>query len=321
MAVMRLSQYIELERKPHRGLMALEWLTLAYMALTLLIVLFASTKLGNPQAMVWDRVRLGAITLAMWVVYRLVPCRLTRLLRVVLQLSLLGTWYADTYELNKLFPNLDPVFASLEQGLFGCQPALLFSQHFPQAFFSELMNMAYASYFPIIATTVLFYFFCRYEQFERAAFVVLASFFAFYVIYDLVPVTGPMYYYHAVGVDQVVRGVFPSVGDYFLTHTDMMTSPGWSDGLFYQLVADLHTSGERPTAAFPSSHVGISVVCMLLVWRARNRKLFFTLLPFALLICLATVYIRAHYAVDVIGGLVTGVAFYLLWGRVYDKTC
>ncbi len=318
---MRLSQYIELERKPHRGLMALEWVTLAYMALTLLIVLFASTKLGNPQAMVWDRVRLGAITLAMWVVYRLVPCRLTRLLRVVLQLSLLGTWYADTYELNKLFPNLDPVFASLEQGLFGCQPALLFSQHFPQAFFSELMNMAYASYFPIIATTVLFYFFCRYEQFERAAFVVLASFFAFYVIYDLVPVTGPMYYYHAVGVDQVVRGVFPSVGDYFLTHTDMMTSPGWSDGLFYQLVADLHTSGERPTAAFPSSHVGISVVCMLLVWRARNRKLFFTLLPFALLICLATVYIRAHYAVDVIGGLVTGVAFYLLWGRVYDKTC
>ena len=318
---MRLSQYIELERKPHRGLMALEWVTLAYMALTLLIVLFASTKLGNPQAMVWDRVRLGAITLAMWVVYRLVPCRLTRLLRVVLQLSLLGTWYADTYELNKLFPNLDPVFASLEQGLFGCQPALLFSQHFPQAFFSELMNMAYASYFPIIATTVLFYFFCRYEQFERAAFVVLASFFAFYVIYDLVPVTGPMYYYHAVGVDQVVRGVFPSVGDYFLTHTDMMTSPGWSDGLFYQLVADLHTSGERPTAAFPSSHVGISVVCMLLVWRARNRKLFFTLLPFALLICLATVYIRAHYAVDVIGGLVTGVAFFLLWGRVYDKTC
>lgn len=318
---MRLSQYIELERKPHRGLMALEWVTLAYTALTLLIVLFASTKLGNPQAMVWGRVRLGAITLAMWVVYRLVPCRLTRLLRVVLQLALLGTWYADTYELNKLFPNLDPVFASLEQSLFGCQPALVFSQHFPQAFFSELMNMAYASYFPIIATTVLFYFFSRYEQFERAAFIVLASFFAFYVIFDLVPVTGPMYYYHAVGVDQVARGVFPSVGDYFLTHTDMMTSPGWSDGLFYQLVADLHTSGERPTAAFPSSHVGISVVCMLLAWRTRNRRLFFTLLPFALLICLATVYIRAHYAVDVIGGLVTGTVFYLLWGRVYDKTC
>ena len=271
--------------------------------------------------MVWGRVRLGAITIAMWVVYRLVPCRLTRLLRVLLQLVLLSTWYADTYELNKLFPNLDPVFASLEQRIFGCQPALLFSQRFPQAFFSELMNMAYASYFPIIATTVLFYFFCRYEQFERAAFVVLASFFAFYLIFDVVPVTGPMYYYHAVGIDQVAKGVFPSVGDYFLTHTDMMTSPGWIDGPFYNLVAELHTSGERPTAAFPSSHVGISVVCLLLTWRTRNRKLFFCLLPFATLICFAKVYIRAHYAIDVVGGLVAGVVFYLLWGRVYDKTC
>lgn len=318
---MRLSKYIEIERKPHRGLMGLEWATLAYMVLTLLIVLFASTKLDNPQAMVWGRVRLGAITIAMWVVYRLLPCRITRLLRVLLQMSLLGTWYADTYELNKLFPNLDPFFASIEQSVFGCQPALLFSQHFPQMFFSELMNMAYASYFPIIAATVLFYFFSRYEQFERAAFIVLASFFAFYVIYDVVPVTGPMYYYKAIGIDQVVRGVFPSVGDYFLTHTDMMTSPGCTDGLFYQVVTDLHTSGERPTAAFPSSHVGISVVCVLLAWRTGNRKLFFVLLPFALLICFATVYIRAHYAIDVLGGLVAGIAFYLLWGRVYDKTC
>ena len=182
------------------------------------------------------------------------------------------------------------------------------------------MYLAYASYFPIIVTTVLYYFFSRYEQFERAAFVLLASFFAFYVVFDLVPVTGPMYYYHAVGVDQVVKGVFPSVGDYFLTHTDMMTSPGWTDGPFYHVVADLHTSGERPTAAFPSSHVGISVVCMLLIWRTHNRKLFFGLLPFALLICLATVYIRAHYAIDVVAGLVTGTLFYLLWARVYDRT-
>lgn len=36
---MQLSKYIELERKPRRGLMALEWVALAYVALTLLIVL------------------------------------------------------------------------------------------------------------------------------------------------------------------------------------------------------------------------------------------------------------------------------------------
>ncbi len=318
---MQLKKYIEPERSAPRGLMALEWVVLAYTAVTLLIVLFASTKLDNPEAMVWGRVRLGAVTLAMWVVYRLVPCRLTRFARVLVQMLLLSTWYADTYELNKLFVNLDPFFASLDQSLFGCQPALLFAQQLPQGLFSELMYMAYASYFPIILVTTVFHFCCRYEQFERAAFVVLASFFAFYLVYDLLPVTGPMYYYQAVGTDKVAQGLFPAVGDYFLTHTDMMTSPGWADGLFYHVVADLHTAGERPTAAFPSSHVGIAMVCMLLLWRTRCRKVFFWLLPFALLICLATVYIRAHYAVDVLGGLLAGALFYVLWGRVYDSTC
>ena len=80
-----------------------------------------------------------------------------------------------------------------------------------------------------------------------------------------------------------------------------------------------HDSGERPTAAFPSSHVGISVVCMLLAWRTGSRKLFFTLLPFAMLICLATVYVRAHYAIDVLAGLVVGVAFYYGWSHVSKR--
>ena len=45
-------------------------------------------------------------------------------------------------------------------------------------------------------------------------------------------------------------------------------------------------------------------------------------LPFFILMCLSTVYIYAHYAVDVMGGLVTGVAFYflLVWCFSYTAT-
>lgn len=313
---MKMTKLFELEKKPAQGLMPLEWVVLGYMALTLLLVLFGMTRLHHPDAMIWDRVRMGAITVGLWLVYRLVPCRLSRLVRVVGQLSMLSWWYTDTYALNTLFPNLDHVFARAEQSLFGYQPALHFADRLSHPLFSELMDMAYASYFPIIATVVLFYFFARYKEFERTAFIILASFFAFYAIYDLVPVTGPMYYYHAVGVAQIEQGVFPCVGDYFRTHLDMMPSPGYRDGLFYHLVTAAHDSGERPTAAFPSSHVGISVVCMLLAWRAHSRRLFFILLPFASLICLATVYIRAHYVIDVMAGLVVGVAFYVVWSWV-----
>lgn len=316
---MNIRKYIELEKNPARALMPLEWVVLAYVVFTLIIVLFGLTKFSNPDAMIWGRVRMGAITLGMWVVYRLLPCRLTRLLRVVVQMSLLSWWYADTYLLNCLFPNLDHIFARAEQALFGFQPALAFAEKMPQIFFSELMDMAYASYFPIIAAVILYYFFKRYHEFERASFIILASFFAFYVIYDVLPVTGPMYYYHAVGLDRITQGIFPSIGDYFCTHNEMMESPGYKNGIFYSLVTAAHDTGEHPTAAFPSSHVGISVICMILAWHSKSRKLFFWLLPFATLICFATVYIRAHYVIDVFAGLAFGFAFYWLWAWVANR--
>jgi membrane-associated phospholipid phosphatase len=317
--IMAIKHYLKLEKNRSHGLMPLEWIIITYAAITLLIVLFGMTKLSNPDAMIWGRVRMVAVTLGMWVVYWLVPCRLTRGLRVFVQLSLLSWWYIDTYHLNCLFPNLDHWFATAEQHFFGCQPALLFAEKMPQVWVSELMDMAYASYFPIIASVTLYYFLARYKDFERAGFVVLASFFAFYLIYDLVPVTGPMYYYKAVGLPQVAIGHFPELGSYFSTHLEMLRSPGYEDGIFYHLLTDVHNSGERPTAAFPSSHVGISVVCILLAWRSGSRRLFFILLPFATLICFATVYIRAHYVIDVIGGLICGVVFYLLWSWVARK--
>lgn len=66
-----IKQLFAIEKKPKRGLLSLEWLVLAYMAFTLVIVLFTFTKIENPDAMIWGRVRVGAITMALWVVYRL----------------------------------------------------------------------------------------------------------------------------------------------------------------------------------------------------------------------------------------------------------
>ena len=83
----------------------------------------------------------------------------------------------DTYEFNRLLPNLDHVFAQWEQNIFGCQPALLFSKELPDAFFSELFDMGYAAYYPMIALTVFYYFIWRYKEFERVSFILLASFF------------------------------------------------------------------------------------------------------------------------------------------------
>ena len=96
--------------------------------------------------------------------------------------------------------------------------------------------------------------------------------------------------------------------------------PGYSGGFFYDCVANAHATGERPTAAFPSSHVGVSTILLFLAWRAKNRILFIGVFVLYILLCLSTVYIRAHYAIDVIGGWVSGVAIYFLLQTIWTMT-
>ena len=293
-------------------------MVIAYLLFTLVVMAIWWPQLVNPVDMFIGRGCWLLATLTAWLFYYWCPSRWTMLLRVTVQLAFLSWWYPDTYELNRVLPNLDHLFAAADQTLFGCQPSLLFSQQVPWGWFSELMCLGYVSYFPLMALVSLYYFLQRYSEFRLASFTILASFFSYYVIFVLLPVTGPQFYYLAVGTEQIANGVFPHAGEWFLTHADRMAAPGWTDGLCYHLLEMTHDAGERPTAAFPSSHVGITTVVFLLALRTRNRRLIFTVLPFYVLMCFATVYIRAHYAIDALAGLVSGIAFYYTFTHVYE---
>ena len=316
-----LKDLFKIEKKPRKGLIPMEWVVVGYMLLTTLVILFTYTKLVNPESMLWGRFRILAIIIALWGVYRMIPCGFLMFCRIAVQMLLLSWWYPDTYEINRIFPNLDHIFATWEQQLFSCQPALLFSQTFTNSVFSELMHMGYSSYYPLIFLISLFYFFCRRREFERTTFVILTAFFIYYVIFIFLPVTGPQYYYLAAGVDQIAQGNFPNVGDYFSTHSEALTLPGWQDGFFYNFVAGAHNAGERPTAAFPSSHVGITTILLLLAWRTKNKKLISIVMFFYILMCFATVYIQAHYAIDVIGGWISAVIIYVFLQFLGGKIC
>lgn len=305
-----IKQLFAKDKKPRKGLLGLEWVMIAYMTLTLFIIFFTYTKAENPNEMLWGRIRVMAITAGMWAVYRMMPCRLTLFLRITVQMALLGWWYPDTYEINRMLPNLDHIFAQWDQRLFGCQPALLFYEAMPWTVVSELMHLGYAAYYPMIIVVVVYYFICRYKEYERAAFIIFTAFFIYYLIFIFLPVTGPTFYYKAVGIDKIAEGIFPNVHDYFNYYQDCLVTPGYKDGVFYHLVESAKAAGERPTAAFPSSHVGISTILMMLIWRTGNRRFFYVMLPVYVLLCLSTVYIQAHYAVDAIAGLVSGVVMY-----------
>ncbi len=313
---MKLKDLFKIENKPRKGLLPVEWAVLCYMAITLVIMLFMFSRLHSAEQMLLFRLRVAVLMGAMWGVYRLAPCGATMLLRVAVQIFMLADWYPDTYEFNRCFPNLDHIFCQWEMDVFGCQPSIEFSRLMPWGIVSEPLDMGYASYYPIIIFTALFYFLYRKQEFQRAVFVILSSFFLFYLVFIFLPVAGPTFYFKAVGLDIIEQGVYPSIGNYFETHSDLhadcLPSPGWTGGLWWKIVEFAKWAGERPTAAFPSSHVGITTVCMLLLWHTGNRKVFFWTLPFAVLMFFATFYIQAHYAIDSVAGVISGIMLYLL---------
>ncbi len=318
---MKLLDIIKREKKPTKGLFSYEWAMALYMLFTLVLMLILWSDLVNPLPMLKDRAIIVVATAAAWGTYRLWPCRLTALARVILQMALLALWYPDTYEFNRIFPNLDHVFAGWEQELFGCQPSVLFSQVFAGNLFSELMCLGYASYYPMIALVAIVCFFCHYDKFHRTAFIILAGFFVYYVIFVFVPVAGPQYYYPAAGMGNIINATFPNIGHYFMEMREALPTPGYEDGLFHQMVVDAHNAGERPTAAFPSSHVGVTSILMILAWKMPSRRLFWILMPFYILMCMATVYIYAHYAIDVIAGWISAVIIYSLLFFFHKKYC
>ena len=62
----------------------------------------------------------------------------------------------------------------------------------------------------------------------------------------------------------------------------------------------------------------ITVAVLIVAWR-RARKLFWFLLPVAVLLVFSTMYCRYHYLVDVIAGIVLAFATVPLADRWYDR--
>ncbi|MDE5550087.1 MAG: phosphatase PAP2 family protein [Bacteroidaceae bacterium] len=311
---MTLNDYFK--RDEERGLWSMESLTLMYMLFTTILIGFYWEGLAAPMDMLLTRLWMLVAMAAVYGFYRWYPCRALRILRVIPPLLGLIFWYPETYDFCSQLPYLDHIFAGIDQTLFGCQPALVFNTVVTSTFWSEAFNMGYYAYYYMMGATIIFYLLCRYAEADKAGFIFLTSFFLFYVIYELLPVAGPQYYFKAVGVETANTGVFPDVGYYFQSHTEMLMPE--IKGIFSRLVLGAQEVGERPTAAFPSSHVGMSTVTMLLAWRTRNKWLFWGMMPFYLLLCCATVYIQAHYLIDSICGFLVAFVFYGLTSWLYD---
>jgi len=303
-------------QKPLPGLIGVEKIMFIYCAFTSALGMLLYQQIDSGYGFLACRAAFVAVTLLLWRLYLRMPCHLTYVARVYFQLGLLAYWYPDIYHFSKLMPNTDPLFAEADQLLFGCQPAVVFSRLLSGRFWSELFYMGYFSYYVMIIAAALYATFVHFRRFDRTTTIILCSFMLYYTVYLFLQSAGPQFYFPKIGMEQAMAGNFPDVGDWFRFHPELTHTQ--TGGGFFKSLVEAAQKSEFPIAAFPSSHVGMATIILILV-RRMSRPLTWVFLPFYVILCLSTVYIGAHYAVDVVGGWVSAVIIYWLSKSIYQS--
>lgn len=255
----------------------------------------SNVEIAFSKEILQNRVLYFVAWLLCFIAFNFVTWKVWVTLSFIFVYALLSVLYKETASLNQLFfPPIDAHLLELDQKLFGFQPSLMFSEQLNQAFFSELFFMGYFSYY-LMPIAILVYLYVRFpEKIQEFGFYLIGSFIVYYLFFILIPAYGPQFYFNAPQ-NQIE-----------------------AQGLFGNLIKIIQKNGEAPTAAFPSSHVGIAYI--MLVWLFRNKlKLRYFLAPFVFILTFSTIYIKAHWAIDSLVGLLSVVLVYPLVTYIYKR--
>jgi membrane-associated phospholipid phosphatase len=217
-----------------------------------------------------------------WLQHRL-P-RATRIIGDWYAIAIIPVMYSELALLNKAVWNgryFDSIIIGWEETVFGGHPFADLARSLPVLPLSEFLHFSYLSYYFIIyAPAIYLYARGRRELHQQLVFALLLAFFAHYVFFVYFPVQGPRYLFPAPG------GVIAS---------------GW----FYNLAHQLLEAGSARGSAFPSSHVGVSVMATTFSFIAMPRVApLLVILTFGL--AFGAVYGGFHYATDALLGMLYG---------------
>jgi membrane-associated phospholipid phosphatase len=179
--------------------------------------------------------------------------------------------------------DIDAQLVAIDYALFGVHPTVWF-ERFTMPWVTEYMQLAYVTFYflPFILCAPL------YRQGQFLAFRVslcalLLSYYVSYLLYFLTPARGPRFYldaYHTL----------PLTG-LWLT-TPLQDTLDALEGIQWD--------------AFPSGHTAIAVIVLVMAARYQ-RRLFYPLLVITVSLMISTVYLRYHYVIDVIAGVLLAI--------------
>lgn len=174
----------------------------------------------------------------------------------------------------------DEILIRIDHLLFGVHPTVWMEQFITPAR-TALFQIAYSSYYFIpLALGFVLIMKGKYTVFEEALFGIALCFYLSYVGYLLVPAIGPRF-----------------------TLDHAQTAGLQASQWITMLQETLNGLEQNKTDAFPSGHTAVALVTVFYAWKFREKMLFRILLPLVSTLIVATVYLRYHYVIDVIAGV------------------
>jgi membrane-associated phospholipid phosphatase len=192
--------------------------------------------------------------------------------------------YGNFHDLTRLIhpTTVDAWLQRADVALLGVEPTV-WLQRVTVPWLTELMTFAYGLFF-VFPLIVLVRAHAEKDvlAFREIALALTLCFYLGLVGYVTVPAIGPRY---AIGYDVELRG-------YWLTTA---CAKAWN------AIESVQTD------CFPSLHTAVSSISLAYLWRLRGWKWGRVWLvgcaPFVVLLWMSTIYLRYHYAVDVLAGL------------------
>lgn len=205
-------------------------------------------------------------------------------------------------------PDWDLLFIKMDFLIFGLNPTQWVFR-FENPLLTEFLQIVYAYYYPMIIVIGLqLYLRHRYSEFKYTIFIVFFSFYFSYLLYFLFPANGPRFHLH----------------DFFAISSELpgllLTEPIRAFLNFGESIPPGVTNPQDYVQrdAMPSLHTITAFLIMYISWKIRSKSFYFYL-PYFFCMAAATIYLRYHYFVDILGGLVVCAITIFLGNIIYRK--
>ena len=201
----------------------------------------------------------------------------------------------------------DAALMAIDHAVFGLNPTQWLSR-FQHPLLTEILQIAYASFYLLfLILAVDLYRMRRMKAFKMVFMIVILGFYLSYLGYVAVPAIGPRFTLHEFErTDTELPGLFVTSALRTYTNTGESIPPGTRN-----------PASVVQRDVFPSGHTQITLLVMFLAFRFRARWRWPLAVTGSLLI-IATVYLRYHYVIDLIGGALFAILTLQLGWRLED---